>query len=742
MLSSSITTAKASGELQKPPATPIQVESFSSFPVNKIWNFQVHLNTNKAKQSDLNVNITNPILGLIDKQLDWINPSQCHVSFRVPMVGIYNFQLELNNQADKKQFSLQFQAKAYDLSKVFVTGSSGKCRLGENYEFSVDASEAGEGQLEIAVNEGEIPNQVQVLDNGKCIVSFLPEDCVSHVVDIKFNGHDVNGCPFAVEVFDHDKPESSLEVKQQLQPPELLKEDRILVDTTCTFTLKNLQLNGQFDKNDLLILDPENQPVDYEVLEDNRLNRIQFQFRPTTVGDFSVELGRKSTLASLLPGNLVEQFPFPLKVFDYTKVSVSEITDGVIGHPVYFFIDASRAGSGNLEIRVSSKTRNVPNYPQSEANAKIRVHFKPTEAADHTIDVKFNGISVPGNPFIVRIAQFPLARLPLSSQDLLKYVALDENVQFYIDYIGSSSGASDTAADPTCQVYALRPDMVYMKLASVELKQVEGKNGEQQSKFKVAFNPTKIGPYKLFVIVNNQLIPGTPLISNVYNIKEVRVTFGQEAAAKTKPIAHVNQPFTFVVDASRAGEGTLALAVISGLSRDPVQTDVKVSERGHGLYHLTFVPTEFATHSIDMSFNERLVPQSPFLVDVINDKGELASALTVDETPVEIVNEPAESSLNQNFENLSLKSGEKKQQSATSLTSKKSLAFGLVNSSNIVYLESGVLESSDKSQVILIGPSKEKVPFVIGKGSPQAGEPKKAFIEYKPKSIGKFSCLT
>lgn len=57
----------------------------------------------------------------------------------------------------------------------------------------VDASNAGEGQLEIAVNDGEVPNQVQVLGNGKCLISFMPELVMPHVVDIKFNNENVVG---------------------------------------------------------------------------------------------------------------------------------------------------------------------------------------------------------------------------------------------------------------------------------------------------------------------------------------------------------------------------------------------------------------------------------------------------------------------------------------------------------------------------------------------------------------------
>ena len=66
---------------------------------------------------------------------------------------------------------------------------------------------------------------------------------------------------------------------------------------------------------------------------------------------------------------------------------------------MYFSIDASQAGAGNLEIIVSVNGKNVPNYVQSEGNAKFRVNFKPLEAQTHMLSVKFNNESVPNSPF-------------------------------------------------------------------------------------------------------------------------------------------------------------------------------------------------------------------------------------------------------------------------------------------------------------------------------------------------------
>ena len=599
-------------------ARPIQVNTFSSFPVNQVQTFDILLAT-RIKANDLNVSVTNQILGSLDRQIEWLAANKCRVSFQAPIVSIYNISIELHSQPTT---SVHFQAKAYDLSKVFINSSSGRCQVNDSYEFGVDASEAGEGQLEIAVNEGEIPNQVQVLDNGKCIVNFVPEDAVPHVVDIKFNGHNVNGCPFVVEVeaaaYGGD-PEQPLEgMPKILGEPKLIKDERVLVDSPASLTIENVHLDRS-DCNDLLIVDPENKQVDYLLVEDPKTAKFKFEFRSLIVGDYAVELRPKSRLISKLPADIVEQFPFSLKVFDHNKVTVSDVTDGVVGHPIYFFIDASQAGSGNLEIRVSSATRNVPNHPQTEANAKIRVNFTPTEAVDHSIDVKFNGIPVPSNPFVVKVSQFPQARLPVTNQDLLKYIAIEESVNFYVDYIGAKRISE--LSDSSCQVWVLRPDFSYVQISQVKLLKNNDKNGKQQAKFEICFKPTRIGPYKLFITVNNEILPGSPIVSNVYNIAEVRVSFERLSPA-SKPIGRVNEPVTFSVDASRAGEGTLALAVVSGMSRNPVQTDVKVSEKGHGLYNLTFVPAEFAPHSIDMSFNDRVVPNSPFVVDILDANGE------------------------------------------------------------------------------------------------------------------------
>lgn len=93
-----------------------------------------------------------------------------------------------------------------------------------------------------------------------------------------------------------------------------------------------------------------------------------------------------------LPAGHIEGSPFLVKAYDASRVIVSDITDGTVGKPVSFSINASQAGAGNLEIIVAVAGRNVPNFVQSEGNARFKVNFKPTEAAIHTLSVRYVNI--------------------------------------------------------------------------------------------------------------------------------------------------------------------------------------------------------------------------------------------------------------------------------------------------------------------------------------------------------------
>lgn len=58
---------------------------------------------------------------------------------------------------------------------------------------AVDAVDAGKGQLEISVNQGAVPNNVELQEAGRCLVTFIPQHVGSYNIDVSFNGTQVHG---------------------------------------------------------------------------------------------------------------------------------------------------------------------------------------------------------------------------------------------------------------------------------------------------------------------------------------------------------------------------------------------------------------------------------------------------------------------------------------------------------------------------------------------------------------------
>lgn len=75
-------------------------------------------------------------------------------------------------------------------------------------------------------------------------------------------------------------------------------------------------------------------------------------------------------------------------------IRVQDIPNGAIGRPVEFEIDGSKAGSGNLEILVNGGR--VTSSVRSLGGQRFVASFTPHEPGIHTVQITFNGETVPG----------------------------------------------------------------------------------------------------------------------------------------------------------------------------------------------------------------------------------------------------------------------------------------------------------------------------------------------------------
>lgn len=237
--------------------------------------------------------------------------------------------------------------------------------IGKSLEFTVDASRAGEGNLEITISARgrNIPTQVHPQGSARFAVSFVPLEATDHVINITFNKDKVPGAPFIAKIHTGECsfrpcriPTGITNINRplSLDPNRILVSGQSLAATAVgrqsSFTLSNVV--GSMDDIEILIDSPNGEPLPSEVHEAGE-GVFNVEFTPQLAGEHQIYLSFGS---EPIPGS-----PFACKVYNVEAIKVRECQKGIVGKPVTFLVETSSAGPGNLEVtgeadRLSSST--------------------------------------------------------------------------------------------------------------------------------------------------------------------------------------------------------------------------------------------------------------------------------------------------------------------------------------------------------------------------------------------------
>ncbi|XP_071858708.1 filamin-type immunoglobulin domains fbug isoform X2 [Bombus fervidus] len=505
---------------------------------------------------DLEVNVEGPNGQAVPAQVTDNKDTTCSVAFTPRVVGEHRISVSHRNVP---VIGSPFSCKVYDVTAIKVKDSKHGV-IGMPVTFLVETSQAGPGNLEVTVNGGRVPTSAQAQGPHTYAISFTPREPIVHTVDLRFNGEDVPGSPFSCQVSDTAK----VIITEGLE--------KVSVNRLTTFTI---EADSSLGTPTVEVLSPTRESLPIHVKQSSH-GCYTAGFTPKDVGDHSVEVK--------INGLHVEGSPFLVKAYNADKVKVTDINSGVVGKPVFFSINASQAGAGNLEIIVAVNGKNVPNYVQSEGNAKFRVNFKPQEAAVHSLSVRFNGEPVPGSPFSCKVVG---AGQAIITGHNLKMGAVKQLISFIID---------PQAPSTNCDVIVTPPSNISLPIT---IEPIDGK-------YNISFVPMEVGRHNISILVDSEHVKGSPFACNVYDVTKVHVSGLSEAL--------LGQATTFTVDAAEAGEGTLELVV----STDNNTVKAEVVACARGLYDVTFVPQTTSTHYVNISFNDDNVPGSPFKCPVIS----------------------------------------------------------------------------------------------------------------------------
>ncbi|GAB6018892.1 hypothetical protein CHUAL_000550 [Chamberlinius hualienensis] len=529
--------------------------SLSAVAINRAASFNVQ-GVSGMKADDISVRIDGPQGYPVYAQVYEQGSDTVKVDFTPPVTGEYKVHVSFLGVAIPGN---PFVCRVYDICQIKVKDIPDAV-VGKPATIIVETAQAGPGNLEVTVNNGQVPSSAQAHSKHALAITFTPREAKPHIIDIRFNGEAAEGSPFTCLVSD---------IRKVMVSGEGL--EKVPVGRPAVFSVDTQDDVGY--RPEIKITGPLQRTIP-AYLTNPRRGVYLSTYTPVDVGDHFVEV-QMNNLS--LPGS-----PFLVKAYDASKVIVSDITKGFVKKPVYFSIDASQAGAGNLEIIVSVNNRNVPNYVQSEGNAKFRVNFRPQEAQDHLLSIKFNGEHVPGSPFKCTILD---GNQCVVSEAALNRCAISKTVNFTIDTKESDVSIKVSVSSPNGRSLPTR----IVSLAD--------------GKYQVDFTPNEVGPHLVHVSTNGEPIQGSPFTCNVYDVSKIKI-------ANLRAVA-VGRPSTFQVDASQAGEGTLELVITNQKS----SVRAEVSAKSRGLYDVTFSPTEPIAHFVNISFNDEDIPGSPFLCD-------------------------------------------------------------------------------------------------------------------------------
>ncbi|NXM87063.1 FLNA protein, partial [Oenanthe oenanthe] len=434
-----------------------------------------------------------------------------------------------------------------------------------------------------APSGNEEPCLLKRLPNRHIGISFTPKEVGEHVVSVRKSGQHVTNSPFKILVGQSEIGDAG-RVKvwgQGLLEGHTFEVAEFIVDTrSAGYGGLGLSIEG-----------PSKVDINCEDMEDGT---CKVTYCPTEPGNYIINI---KFADKHVPGS-----PFTVKVTGEgrMKESITRRRQAPSIATVGSTCDLNLKIPGEASAQELSAQVLSPSGQRREAEVVpggagvYSVRFVPQETGAHTVSVKFRGQHVPGSPF-----QFTVG--PLGEGGAHKVRAGGTGLQ----------RAGDPGDPPaefsiwTREAGAGGLSIAVEGPSKAEISFEDRKDGSCG----VSYLVQEPGDYEVSIKFNEEHIPDSPFIvpvaSHSDDARRLTVTSLQETVA-------VNQPASFAVQLNGAR------GVIDAKVHTPagVVEECYVSELDSDRYALGFLPRENGVHSIDLRFNGRHVPGSPFNIRV------------------------------------------------------------------------------------------------------------------------------
>ncbi|XP_048246439.1 filamin-C-like isoform X5 [Haliotis rufescens] len=553
-------------------------EGLSLVPCHRQTHFTV--NAPGAALPDLNIRLTGPDGREVPTRIRDVKGDQHYrVEWTPTSIGDYKAVIEY---ADMPIKGSPFTVKAFDAANVKISKIN-QGFLGRPNSFTLDASEAGDGNLEIQVTaDGEsVPNYVRQESDTNFRVSFTPQRPSKHHISVRFNGEPVPGSPFNCSVLDSDRIHVS-------------GEGIKMVPANVLTTFK-VDPKGEGDGDlSVRVYSPSGHEVPVRV-SGNARSAFRADYTPHDIGPYKVHVEYS--------GVEIKGSPFTCNVYDPSLIRVTSPGRGYLGRPIHFQIDTSAAGTGDLEAEVKCRGSNVASHIREIGRNRYELSFTPRDLSTHIVTILFNRFPLPGSPY-------------------------------HVDIIDSNSVTMSGEGLHTAQVYketwfnldlhGMDENDLEVHITSPSGSEIPCRLSKKGHVCRAEYTPLEVGQHMIDVYFAGTRLQGSPFVSQAYDPSLVRITDVDKTAKKEREIA-------FTVDASAAGVGDLdAVVTHHGRSIHTYRETI-----GDGRYRYTFTPTEVGHYDVNVKFNDEQIPGCPVVVNV---EEQVPTFITINFRGVEALN--------------------------------------------------------------------------------------------------------
>ncbi|CAM4731422.1 unnamed protein product [Leuciscus chuanchicus] len=549
----------------------------------------------KAGVAPLSVAVTGP-KGLAEPVNVTDNGDGTHTVAYTPSVeGSYSVAVKYaDEEVPRSPFKLRVQP-THDASKVRASGPGLTTGLSASFpvEFTIDAKDAGEGQLSVQITDQDGKSKkANIQDNrdGTYKVSYVPDKVGRYTIVIKYGGDEIPTSPYRVRATTTGDASKCTVTGPGIGPTIGIGEEvGFVVDAK----------GAGKGKVSCIVVTPDGTEVEADVIE-NEDGTFDIFYTAPKPGNYVIYVR--------FGGENIPRSPFKVMATDEVPMmqqqSVQQqktapgvgfqpwVTDGAYipansvngtGYRPFDMVIpfTFRKGAITGEVHMPSGKTAQPEIIDNK-DGTVTVKFSPTEAGLHEMHIKYNGSHIPESPLQFYVNNTNSPNVTAYGPGLV-YGTTNKTAMFTIYTEDASEGGLDLAIEGP---------------SKAEISCVDNKDGTCS----VSYLPTLPGDYNILVRYNDKHIAGSPFTARVTedNKRKSQVKLGSAA--------------DFSLDITETDLSLLTASIKAPSGRDE---PCLLKRQPNNHIGISFIPREVGEHLVSIKKNGQHVPNSPITIMVV-----------------------------------------------------------------------------------------------------------------------------